>query len=258
MFACLFTEAEATPQAICHIRLRRPLQPQPLSSGWYTQQHTGTAHGSLTDSTQQQHQQQQFTTNTADAGAGAAAGADGTQAVSSERLITLHLHTFVYGRVAQKGPRSNGHTTTTSAAGAAADAAGGGADGGSAAASSLAADAFSTALGSAEAALMAAVVGTDEALAALPGGPVVAGGMAGKPLSKLCFGVLMWEPLYMPDLMKWPVWIEKQLYIVSKPDAGWWIAVSLLLACPSTGLLCLLLAYPVHTPACPALGVRSC
>lgn len=62
---------------------------------------------------------------------------------------------------------------------------------------------------------MAAVVGTDEALAALPGGPVVGGGMAGQPLSKLCFGVLMWEPLHMPDLMQWPVWIEKQLYIVS-------------------------------------------
>jgi len=71
---------------------------------------------------------------------------------------------------------------------------------------------------------MAAVVGTDEALAALPGGPVVAGGMQGKPISKLCFGVLLWEPLHTPDLMKWPVWIEKQLYIVSGPVCRFVIA----------------------------------
>lgn len=67
---------------------------------------------------------------------------------------------------------------------------------------------------------MAAVVGTDEALAALPGGPVVAGGMAGDPISKLCFGVLLWEPLHMEDVMQWPVWIEKQLYIVSVCGGG--------------------------------------
>jgi hypothetical protein len=82
---------------------------------------------------------------------------------------------------------------------------------------------------------MAAVVGTDEALAALPGGPVVAGGMAGDPISKLCFGVLLWEPLHMEDVMQWPVWIEKQLYIVSVCGWGgggrggsneWWVQMN--------------------------------
>jgi hypothetical protein len=40
------------------------------------------------------------------------------------------------------------------------------------------------------------------------------------PLSKLCFGVLLWEPLHMADVMQWPVWIEKQLYIVSWGGGG--------------------------------------
>jgi hypothetical protein len=144
---------------------------------------------------------------------------------SSERVITLHLHTFVYGKVAQKSsskapPLNATHPTLTAAAAAAAAAAANGTNQTPAAGAAEAADAFSTALGSAEAALMAAVVGTDEALAALPGGPVVSRGMEGPPISKLCFGVLLWEPLHMEDIMKWPVWIEKQLYIVSGRRGG--------------------------------------
>jgi hypothetical protein len=121
----------------------------------------------------------------------------------------------VYGEVAPaaSAPQQQAAGGTRSSSDHALRAAGGAAG---ARAAAAAADAFSSALGSAEAALMAAVVGTDEALAALPGGPVVGAGMAaGPPLAKLCFGVLLWEPLPRADLMQWPVWIEKQLHVVS-------------------------------------------
>lgn len=139
-----------------------------------------------------------------------AAATAANAASGSSKVVTLHLHTFVYGKLAKKRAAANGSDGSSNGPVAAANGSSG---------SSVSHDAFSTALGSAEAALMAAVVGTDEALAALPGGPVVAAGMKGGPLSKLCFGVLLWEPLPAADLMHWPVWIEKQLYVVS---VVWW------------------------------------
>jgi hypothetical protein len=137
---------------------------------------------------------------------------------SSERFITLHLHTFVYGHIARKPKQQQQAPTPADSAAAAANPHTSSSS--SSRVSPLSPDAFSTALGSAEAALMAAVVGTDEALAALPGGPVVGGGMQGDPLVKLCFGVLLWQPLRMADVMQWPVWIEKQLLIVSRGVGG--------------------------------------
>lgn len=129
-------------------------------------------------------------------------------ALDSHQIITLHLHSFVYGKVAP-GTTHNLSTATATATPTATAAVPPNSSG------APARGAISAALGAAETALLAAVVGTDEALAALPGGPVVGRGMEGRPLGKLCFGVLLWEALHCSDLMPWPVWIEKQLYVVS-------------------------------------------
>jgi hypothetical protein len=103
----------------------------------------------------------------------------------------------VYGKHAERSDNGkDNNSSVTNAADAAAD------------------DAVSEAYCAAETALLAAVVGSDEALAALPGGPSVVGGMQQPPVGKLCFGVLLWQQL-PGGLMQWPVWIERKLYVVS-------------------------------------------
>lgn len=134
------------------------------------------------------------------------------------RTLTLHLHTFVYGRPLSAGPRqqqggsgSNSSSVSTHTAEGAAAAQ---LPTPAASASAAAAAAAESAQVAAEASLLGSVVGSDDGLAALPGGPSVAGGMAGPPLARLCFGVLLWGRL--PEgLMQWPAWIEAQQYVVS-------------------------------------------
>jgi hypothetical protein len=155
--------------------LRQPLHPRLLENHW-----------------------SQPTPTTAAAGEEQPAAAAGT----AERMLTLHLHTFVYGRPAKKRKATSRNTNTATSSSAA--------DGNNI--DARAAEAY----GAAEAALLAAVVGSDAALAALPVGPSVEGGMQQQqqPEGRLCFGVLLWQRL-PGGLMQWPAWIQRKLYVVS-------------------------------------------
>jgi hypothetical protein len=163
------------------IMLRQPLHPQLLENHW-----------------------SQPTPTTPAAGAAASEAQPAAAAGSGERMLTLHLHTFVYGKPAKKR-KPNSRKNNTASSSSAAAAVGSNSDTGAAA----------EAYGAAEAALLAAVVGSDAALAALPAGPSVEGGMRQQqPEGRLCFGVLLWQPL-PKGLMQWPAWIQRKLYVVS-------------------------------------------
>jgi hypothetical protein len=117
---------------------------------------------------------------------------------SGKRMLTLHLHTFVYGKPAKKRKSNSRKPNTATADGSNTDA--------------QATEAY----GAAEAALLAAVVGSNAALAALPAGPSVEGGMQQqRPEGRLCFGVLLWQPL-PKGLMQWPAWIQRKMFVVSR------------------------------------------
>lgn len=172
----MLPEAEPLPNYTATIRLQRPLHPQPLEQNW-------TA-------------------------AAATEGQNGSRSMAhTERTLTLHLHTFVYG-TRKPLPRTGlgkGSGSTPQPAPVGSEAA--------------VAEAYSAA----ETSLLAAVVGSDEALAAMPSGPSVEGGMKQPALCKLGFGVLLWERLPR-GLMQWPVWIERKLYVVSAWSLPGWLA----------------------------------
>lgn len=176
-------EAEPIPHLTSELRLRRPLHPRLLAEAWQEaqpgyqdqDQPAPQVHGSDSPGRDQ-----------------AVLGRQQQPQQAGEHTLVLHLHTFIYGKPAkhnsQQQQQAAGDPDSTAAAVAKHQRA-------------------------AEASLLAAVVGSDDAVAALPGGPTVCCGL-GELKGQLEFGVLLWERL-TDNLMQWPVWIEKQLYVVS-------------------------------------------
>jgi hypothetical protein len=201
VFVC--AEAEAIPLITAAIRLRKPLQPRAIAPHWKTRPLPQTASPSPTAGIAPSLSSS--TTTTTGGCRNAAPWQLPQQAPASIKTLTLHLHTFVYGHPATSTAAT---THVSSSCCKASEATANPRPSGPSAAEGPSAPT------TAEQSLLASLLGSSEALAALPGGPAVAGGMQQPPLGKLCFGVLLWEQL-PPWLMQWPVWMERQLYVVS-------------------------------------------